>query len=80
MPRVRKIECKDGLVSFGLGVTEEIIQDFLKENKIERIKDSEERITSKQDVKIQVPPADVYIVPDHIYVWLNISTSPTSII
>lgn len=79
-PRTRKIEAKHGLVGFYIGVTEDLIQDFLKVNHIERSPNSPKYMTTLTNTVISVPPADQYIVPDHVYTWIQtIPISPEMI-
>jgi hypothetical protein len=71
-PRTRRIACTEGLVHFDAGVNENQIQDFLKTNSIERVKGSPQYLTTDdKTVAIQVPPAETYIVPDDMYVWIR---------
>jgi hypothetical protein len=69
-PRARKIPCTSGLVFFSAGVTEEQVQEFLKRNGIDRVPGKPKWMTSMTNTAIQVPPADEYIVPDDVYVWV----------
>lgn len=70
-PRTRKISCTSGLVAFHVGVTEELVEDFLKANKIERVPGSPKFTTEKSVTTIQVPPAEEYVIPDHAWVWCS---------
>lgn len=70
-PRARKVKATNGLIHFSTGVQEESIQDFLKTNKIDRVPNSPKYITTENLVTIQVPAAEEYVVPDHVYVWFH---------
>lgn len=70
-PRARKVKATRGLIHFSMGVQEDAIQDFLSVNKIDRVPNTPKYMATDNLVTIQVPPADEYICPDHIYVWLH---------
>ncbi len=70
-PRVRKVPCTSGLVHFYIGVSSLLVDEFLKANGIARVPNTPEWMTSMDCTTIQVPPADEYIVPDEVYVWVK---------
>ena len=81
MPSIKKISCTSGLVHFSVGVSEQQVEDFLNRNKIKREEGSPKWMTSggvmdenkpsKAITTIRVPPADEYIVPDDVWIWIE---------
>lgn len=85
MPSVKKIKCTSGLVHFTGGVGEQLVEDFLAHNKIKRVEGTPKWMTSggieteeeidagkgKYYNTIRVPEAEEYVVPDHVWIWVE---------
>jgi hypothetical protein len=67
--RTRKINANSGVVCFYYGVSNGVIEDFLKANNIERTSGKEDEINEKY-ITIFIPVADEYKIPDHVYTWV----------
>lgn len=69
-PRTRRVSAVDGMVRFDKGILESQINEFLAKNNIQKTKDTEE---VDGVVTVYVPPAENYVIPDEIYVWVRTS-------
>lgn len=72
MPRVRKFQAPTGLIHFEIGTSEEVIEQLLKRNEIERDKDSPKYMTTMTSIAVMTRPIkEELICPDDIYIWLK---------
>ena len=67
--RTRKIDATLGIICFYYGVSNGVIEDFLKANGIERTPGKEDEINEKY-ITVFIPVANEYKIPDHVYTWV----------
>ena len=77
MPRARTTTAPDGVISFSNGASEESLLDFIVMNDIDNAT-TDKNSSPTGEILLTVPvlakdgsPA-VYVIPDHLYVWVNI--------